>query len=78
MQCNMTTFLYIEGVFNNVNAIVIQKALFDPDVEKYINEWLVSMLKTNIVTVDHGNRKGSGKKNIAGRSYLTAVMACCC
>lgn len=47
--------LDIEGAFNNGTIIVIQQALSDQDVEKYINDWLVTMLKTRIFTADIGN-----------------------
>ena len=51
----MAAFLDIEGAFNNVTTLAIQQALTDLDVEEYINNWLVNMLKSRIVTANLGN-----------------------
>ncbi|XP_065361875.1 uncharacterized protein LOC135955452 [Calliphora vicina] len=61
----MAAFLDIEGAFNNVTTLAIQQALTDLDVEEYINNWLVNMLKSRIVTANLGN---SVKSKQDGRS----------
>ena len=51
----MGAFLDIEGAFNNVNTSAIQQALANLDVEEYISNWLVTMLKSRIITASLGN-----------------------